>query len=59
MSFWDIVVSVLEVAAVVFTIWAVFHENKFIAFEEKIVCKFRRKRLRIAASKGEVQKIAG
>jgi hypothetical protein len=37
------IISFLELAAVAFTIWAVFNENKLIDFENKIVEVIRKK----------------
>ncbi len=43
MSLGMIFSTVFEIALVVFTVWAVFHENKFIALEDRI-CAFVRRR---------------
>lgn len=47
MTFADVLKTLIEIAAVVFTVWALFHEDRFIAFEEKLFAKIRRKRLRV------------
>ncbi|MBQ8204080.1 MAG: hypothetical protein IJZ75_07365 [Clostridia bacterium] len=47
MSFVDIILTILEIALVGFTVWAVFHEDRFIAFEDRIMAKFRRGRLKV------------
>ena len=47
MSFRDVLLTVFEVALVTFTIWAVFHEDRFIAFEDRIKAKLRRSRFRV------------
>ena len=47
MSLGDILRSIFEIALVVFTLWAVFNEDKFIVFEEKIVARFRRKKFKV------------
>ena len=39
--------TIFEVALVAFAVWAVFHENKFIAFEDRIVAHFRRRRFKV------------
>ena len=39
--------TLFEVALVAFALWALFNEDKFIAFEEKIKAKLRRRRLRV------------
>ncbi len=54
MSFRDVLVTVFEVALVTFTIWAVFHEDRFIAFEDRIKAKFRRSRFRVIEGGKEV-----
>ena len=38
---------ILETAVMVFVIWAVFHEDRFIAFEDRIVAHFRRRKLKV------------
>ena len=43
MSFSQVLSTVFEVLLVSFTIWAVFHENLFIRFEEKVACKLKRR----------------
>lgn len=47
MSFGMIIRTVLEFAAVVFTLWAVFHEDRFAAFERRIAAQLRRRRFRM------------
>ncbi len=47
MSFRDVLLTVFEIALVTFTIWAVFHEDRFIAFEDRIKAKFRRSKFRV------------
>ncbi len=39
--------TIFEMALVAFAIWAVFHEDRFIAFEERIVANIRRRKLKI------------
>ena len=39
--------TLFEVALVAFTLWALFNEDKFIAFEERLLCYIRRRRLRV------------
>ena len=51
MSFVDVLKSVFEIALVSFTIWSLFHEDRFIAFEEKLLCKIRRNRLKSVPQK--------
>lgn len=33
--------TILEMGMAAFLIWGLFHEDKFIAFEERIIKKFR------------------
>ena len=47
MTFSMILATVFETALVLFTIWAVFHENLFIALEDKICAYFRRRSLKV------------
>lgn len=47
MTFSDIIITIIEALVVGITIWSLFHEDKFIAFEEKIKAKLRRRKLRI------------
>ena len=47
MNFSGTLLTIFEIALVAFTIWAVFHEDRFIAFEEKLVANIRRRRLRV------------
>ena len=39
--------TIFEIALVAFVIWAVFHEDRFIAFEDRIVAHFRRRKLKV------------
>ena len=39
--------TIFEIALVAFVIWAVFHEDKFIAFEERIAANIRRRRFKV------------
>ncbi len=47
MNLSQIIRTILEIALVVITIWAVFHEDMFIALEERIASFFKRRRLRV------------
>ena len=49
MSFSGILSTIFEFLLVSFTVWAVFHEDLFIRFEEKIACNLRRKKLSVVA----------
>lgn len=39
--------TVFEAALVAFAVWAVFHEDRFVAFEERIAARFRRRRFKV------------
>ncbi len=47
MNFTSSLLTIFEIAMVAFVIWAVFHEDRFIAFEERIVARFRRRRFKV------------
>lgn len=47
MSFGMIVRTVFEMALIGFTLWAVFHEDRFAAFEQRLFARLRRRRLRV------------
>lgn len=47
MNFKDSLITIFEIAMVIFAIWSVFHEDLFIKFEEKIIAGFRRKKFRV------------
>jgi len=42
--------TVFEIVLVGFTVWAVFNEDRFIMFEEKIMCNIRRKKMKTVRS---------
>ena len=46
----------LEIALGVFTIWAVFHEDLFIAFEDRVIARFRRRKLKVIRGGSQVSK---
>lgn len=50
MNFSDVLITLFEIALVCGALWAVFHEDVFIAFEEKIAARVRRRRLRVVHS---------
>jgi len=39
--------TIFEIILVGFAIWAVFHEDRFAAFEERLVSRIRRRRLKV------------
>lgn len=48
--------TIFEIALVAFTIWAVFHEDRFIKFEERVAAHFRRRRFRVLRGGNKVCK---
>ena len=40
-------ITLFEIAFVAVVLWAVFHEDRFIAFEEKLFASIRRRRMRV------------
>lgn len=47
MSSSQIIKSLIELVMVVFAIWAVFHEDMFIAFEQRLIVNRKRKQLKL------------
>ena len=47
MTLRDILITAVEIIMVGVTLWSLFHEDKFVAFEEKIKAHIRRRRLRV------------
>ena len=47
MSFDQIIRTIFEIALIAVTLWAIFHEDIFVAFEERIVAAFKRKRFKV------------
>ena len=39
--------TIFEIALTAFVIWALFNEDRFIAFEERIAARFQRRRFRV------------
>ena len=46
MTFLDILRTLFEIAMVAGLLWCIFHEDRLVAFEEKVMANIRRKRLR-------------
>lgn len=44
--------TVFEVVLVAFTVWAVFNENKFVAFEDMLFARIRRRKLKVIKGGG-------
>lgn len=47
MNLGSTLLTIFEMALVAFVIWSVFHEDRFIAFEERIVARFRRRSFKV------------
>ena len=47
MNFAQIIRTVFEMALIAFTLWAIFHEDIFVAFEERVVAMFKRRKLKV------------
>jgi len=47
MTFIDVLRTLFEIAMVVGLVWCIFHEDRLVAFEERVLASFRRKRLRV------------
>ena len=43
----QVIKTVIEIVLVGFAVWAVFHEDMFIAFEERFIANRKRKQLRV------------
>ncbi len=56
MNFSSTLLTIFEIALVAFAIWAVFHEDRFISFEEKIAAHFRRRRFKVLRGGSKVCK---
>ena len=47
MSFSYLIQSIFETVAVAFVIWGLFHEDKMVAFENRIFSNIKRKQLKL------------
>ena len=47
MNLQNTLLTFFEIALVAFAVWAVFHEDIFIEFEQRLVSHFRRRRLEV------------
>ena len=47
MTFGMIARTILEFALIVFTLWAILHEDYFAALEERLIARIRRSRLKV------------
>ena len=42
-----VLISIIEVLAVGFTVWALFHEDRLVSFEKKVSALIKRKKLKV------------
>ena len=47
MNFSSTLFTIFEMALAALAIWAVFHEDRFIVFEEKLAARFRRRKFKV------------
>lgn len=51
MTFSQSLTTFFEILAVVAVIWCVFNEDRLVLFEQKLLSRIRRRRLRVVKSK--------
>ncbi len=56
MNFTSTLLTIFEIAMTAFVIWAVFHEDLFVEFEERIIARFRRRRFKVIKGNNNVRK---
>ena len=56
MNFTSTLITLFEIAMVIFVVWSVFHEDRFIKFEDRIAARFRRRKLKVIQGGSKVQK---
>lgn len=49
--------TVFEFALVCFTLWALFHEDRFAAFERRLACALRRRSLKVVQGNKGIERI--
>ena len=47
MTFGMLLRTIFEIALIVFTLWAVYHEDRFAALERRLFARFRRRKFRV------------
>ena len=47
MTFADIIITLFEILGALALIWCIFHEERLVAFEEKVFASVRRRRMRV------------
>jgi hypothetical protein len=58
MTFADIIRTFFEIGVAAFIIWGLFNEERLVAFEEKVLSRLRRKRLRVIKTQNVKKHIA-
>ena len=56
MDFASTLITLFEIAMVSFVVWGVFHEDRFIKFEDRIAARFRRRKLKVIEGGSKVNK---
>lgn len=51
-----VIISILEVLVVGFTVWALFHEDRFADFEDRLFARIRRSKLKVAKTSKYIDK---
>ena len=46
---------IFEIVLVTFVIWGLFHEDLFAAFEHRLICAFRRRKLKVVRTAGKAR----
>lgn len=44
--------TLFEIAMFAAVLWGIFHEDRLVAFEKRIICYIRRRRLRVVKTSG-------
>ena len=47
MTLGSFLITLLEIAGVIALVWCIFHEDRLVAFEERLFAALRRKRMRV------------
>ena len=51
MSTGSFIITLFEIAGVLGLLWCIFHEDRLVAFEERLFAGFKRKRLHVVETK--------
>ena len=58
MTFVDILRTLFEIGMVALIVWCIFHEDRLVAFEEKVIARFRRELLQVVEGQNAKKHIA-